>query len=227
MLQLDIRPDLAGLTRQLNHFQRTQVPFASALTLTSLAKKAAAAETAELGKVFDAPTPFTGKAFAVIPAKKSSLTATLFVKDIQAAYLAPYIQKSGAQVLGRKAGVLKPVDQPVNMYGNLPRGKLASLKGRPDIFVGQVKTKDGAVDGVWQRVTVTRKGRTRTRGKGRRGRIYSPEQGRLRLLIRFADPVEVGSKHPFPYEATAAKTIRANLKPDWEASFARALRTAR
>lgn len=227
-LQLSIRADLRALTRDLDRLRQRQVPFATALTLTSVAHKGVGALVERLPRIFDRPVPYTQSAFGVIGARKANLTATIFVKDRQAAYLAPYITGSGSQVLGAKQAVLKPVDQPVNAYGNLPRNKLASLKGRPDIFVGQVKTKGGEeIGGVWQRVTVTRTGRVRRRGAGRRGRIYTPELGRLRLLIRFTDPVEVGSKHVFPYETIVSNAVRKHLTPEWERCFAKAMDTAR
>jgi hypothetical protein len=220
--RIDVRADLKGLTRDLDALQRRQIPFASALTLTAVARIAAKAEEAQLAKSFDRPTPFTGRAFGVIPATKSSQTATLFVKDIQAAYLAPYIV-GGKQALGSKAAILTPRDLPTNAYGNLPRGKLASLKGRPDIFVGEVKMAGGMVGGVWQRVTVTRgkRGFRKLRGVAQPTR----QTGGLRLLIQFTRPATV--THRFHYEQTAAQAVRAALAAEWDRAFARATATAR
>lgn len=218
MLRIDTRGALRALTRDLNDLKRRQVPFALAQTLTGVARAAAKAEMAELPKVFDGPTPFTGRAFAVIPARKTNLVATLFVKDIQATYLAPYID-GGRQVLGAKRAILTPRDLKTNAYGNIPKGKIAALKGRPDIFIGEVKTRGGVIGGVWQRVSAGRSGR-----RGRRGRVPRGS-GRLRLLIQFTRPAEV--THRFPYEAIAYKAVLTGFTAEWERAFARALATAR
>jgi hypothetical protein len=100
----------------------------------------------------------------------------LFIKDIQARYLTPEIL-GGKQVLGKGRGILKPVDQPTNRYGNLPRNLISRLRGRPDIFVGRVETKAGSTIGVWQRVNITRSGRQRKHVA--RGTIYTQQHGAL------------------------------------------------
>ena len=126
-------------------------------------------------------------------------------------------------MLRSKQAMLTPRDLATNQYGNLPRGKLASLKGRPDLFIGTVKTKAGEIGGVWQRVGVSRTGKAK-RHPGR-GRVYSPTQGRLKLLIQFTRPAEV--THRVPYYETAAKVVKAGLPGAWSRNLAKALSTAR
>ncbi|HEV2365413.1 MAG TPA: hypothetical protein VGS12_14585, partial [Caulobacteraceae bacterium] len=94
--------------------------------------------------------------------------------------------------------------------GNIPRGKLTSLKGRSGVFIGRVKTRSGKViDGVWQRPP----------GKGGRG------AGALRLLIAFEDPKKV--RPNLNYFERARRTIDRAIEPAFDAAMARAIATAR
>ena len=79
-------------------------------------------------------------------ARKDDLTAIVFVKPIAARYLLPY-EEGGDHVLPGRA-LLNPKDIKLNANGQLPRGILARLKARPDIFIGPVQTKTGPVNGV-------------------------------------------------------------------------------
>ena len=222
MFTLDVRKAMGGLTRDLAAFERSQIPFAAAQMLTATARDVAAAETKALSTTFKNPTPFTLRAFGVVGARKSNLTARVFAKDIQAAYLDPY-EGGGLQVLNGKHAILTPRDLATNQYGNIPRGKLQSLKGRPDIFIGEVKTKAGIVGGVWQRVNVTRTGGVK-RGK-HQGRAYHPVAGRLKLLVQFTKPAQV--THELGYQSRAAAVVDRSLRPNWDRALAAALASAR
>lgn len=202
---IDLRPALAQLRRDFNHFQRQQVPFASALALTRIAQQVQAAETAALETVFDRPTPFTRKAFVVKPARKSAPTATVLARDIQSKYLEPS-EVGGRQVLGAKRAILAPRGVGLNSYGNLPRTKLATLKAKPTVFVGQVRAKKGARSGVWQRV-----------GKGR--------NEKLKLLIEFADPAPI--QPVFGFLPRARSVVERVYVREFEAAMAQAMASAR
>jgi len=208
-----LRVDLRDFRRGLDDMAKRQLPFAAALALTETARAVAEAESAALPEVFDRPTPFTGRAFGVIGARKSNLTAMVFAKDIQAAYLAPY-ETGGVQVLGNKRAVLTPVDAKTNAYGNLSRGQLAKLKARPDVFVGAVKLKDGrTLNGVWQRSAPV---------KGLRG---ANRTGHLKLLIAFTNPKPIAPR--FDYQARAAATVARVFPPALRRALVRAQATAR
>jgi hypothetical protein len=105
--------------------------------------------------------------------------------------------------------LLKPINQPVNQYGNLPRNKIAQLKARADVFVGKVKGKGGVeIDGVWQRIPAAK------------GRPAS-----MKLLVRFANA------HPatqqLNYRQRAEDLIKANWNAEMGRALARAIATAR
>jgi hypothetical protein len=213
MIRIDLSSAMKELTRDLDRLERQQVPFATARALTDVARKAAAVETASLPKTFDSPTRFTLNAFAVIPARKSNLTATLLIKDRQAQYLGPY-EDGGKQWLGTKRGMLTPKNVTLNAYGNLTKGRLKALKGRRDVFIGVVQTKEGPVNGVWQRLPYVK--------AAKRGDAHVQ---RLKLLIRFTDPQPVKPKLRF--RDRAEETVRAELPAAFRAALAQALATSR
>ncbi len=224
MFEINIRADFKAGTDALDALELKQLPFAMAQAVTGTARQVARVERDRFASFFDAPTPFTLNAMGVIPARKYAPTATVFVKDIQAAYLLPY-EQGGAQPLGAKQAILTPRDIALNAYGNLPRGKIASLKGRPDLFIGEVKTRDGrTIGGVWQRVNVTRRG-MRRRGRQQRGRIFSPTQGRLKLLVQFTRPAQV--THQLNYRETALAAAKRFAPLEFDRAMATALATTR
>ncbi len=222
-IQISLRSNIKELTKKLDAFAQKQVPFATAMALTSLAKIVKQSETEALVQELDRPTPFTQNAFSVKAATKTSLTAVVFAKDIQAAYLAPV--ETGARQVVKKTALTMPVDISLNSYGNIPKGALQRLKGNPNVFVGQVKTKDGMIGGVWQRVGA---GTVITRGKhkGSRSAATALEpKGSLKLLIKFTDPVAVKPK--LHYRSRAATLIQANFAIEMSKALADAMKTAR
>ena len=216
-----IRVDMKPLTRGLNDLAQRQVPYARTLMLNDLARQAAKAENEGARETFDRPTPFTERAFTFTPAAKARPVSVVLAKDIQASYLAPFGDEGDhRQVLGPKRGVLTPKAIPLNAYGNLPKGKIAALKGRPDVFIGAVKTKSGVINGVWQRQTQAQRNR-------RRRKVGLPAQpmGGLKLLIRFTDPVEVHGRLHFAERAE--RVVRAAAPAAWTSAWAKAWTTRR
>ena len=168
---VDIDRFRAGLTR----LQREQLPYATALALTDTACTAASAVTKALPSIFAAkgraPTPFTMRAVGVSAARKNNPTAIVFIKRLQAGYLA-IEETGGVRVRASGAPVLTPVDVLVNAYGNIPRGLVRRLAANPeDYFLGRVR----GVFGLWERVYTP----------GSR-RILRAPRG-LRLLVAFHD----------------------------------------
>jgi hypothetical protein len=214
----NIRADLKALTRDLDYLSQRQIPFATAQTLTAVAREVAKVETEGLRTSFDTPTPFTMRAVGVIPARKATLTATVFVKDRQAKYLAPQAF-GGRQFLGAKRAILMPRDVALNTYGNIPRGRLAALKGQPGVFVGQVRTRTGLISGVWQRPASL----VQLKAKRQRG-VKLNRTGHLRLLIQFTEPREITPR--LPWDQRARATVAAALGPAWRMAIAAALASA-
>ncbi|WP_242183112.1 hypothetical protein [Sphingomonas sp. CARO-RG-8B-R24-01] len=228
MFAVNIRADLKPLHRAFVDLKAKQAPFATALALTTLAKGVQAAEDAEIAKTFSKSTPFTRNAIAIVPATKSKPVAIVFPKDVQAAYLAPYVV-GGNRSLGSKQGMLVPIGAATNQYGNLTKGQLARLKGKPNVFVGSVTfRKNGkTVNGVWQRSAVPR-GKRRDGERGTRGdsqgKIYGVRTT-LKLLIEFSDTTQV-KKH-LDFYGRANAYLKANAAREFGAAMQRALATSR
>jgi len=226
MVKIDIRADVKALRKDLDALARKQLPFAIARAATATAKKVQAAEGAAILKAIPTATPFTQKSVGVIPARKQNLTATVFVKDIAAAYLEPF-EFGGPHFLGKKKGLLVPKAQRVNQYGNLTKGTVARLKGKPNIFVGPVTFKKSGqtVWGVWQRPVV---GSRRDGVKGVKGNTQAIAGGvrsGLKLLIRAEDPMPV--KQRLGYMATAKRVVDATFKAELAKALAEAMKTTR
>lgn len=212
-MNLDVRVDLRPAQRALGDLTGKQIPFAAAFALTTLAQGVQAAETAEEMKTFENPTPFTQRAFGKTPATKRNLVATVFIKDVQAQYLVPYVE-GGARFLGTKKGMLAPRAVALNQYGNLTKGKLASLKGKPNVFIGPIKTKAGmTINGVWQRQPARRSAKGVT------------PAGPLKLLIRFEDTTEA-PKH-LDFYGCARGFVTANAQRVFDDALRKAMSTAR
>ncbi|MBK1842441.1 hypothetical protein JHL17_34105 [Azospirillum sp. YIM B02556] len=217
MIRIDVKLDMKGLQKSLDDFQRRQIPFALAKTATGVAKQVQKAETDAISDIFDRPTLFTQRSVGVKAARKSDLTATVFVKDIAAKYLEPF-ELGGKHFLppSKRGGtLLNPKAAQLNQYGNLSKGQLRRLTGRADVFVGAVKTRGGAtVSGVWQRPAAAgAKGRGLNRGES------------LKLLVRFGDALPV--KQRLGYRERAQQVVQATLRTEFEKAVGDALRTAR
>ncbi|HEX5264948.1 MAG TPA: hypothetical protein VFW13_15565 [Phenylobacterium sp.] len=216
-MQIEIKTDLKGFSRQLSEVAKRQLPFAVAQALTMTAGQIGLGWQKEIEAKLDRPTPFTVKSVAVLGAKKTRLVATVFVKDIAAAYLEPFVD-GGSHFLGQKKGLLTPKNVPLNAYGNISKGKLASLKGKPGVFIGPVKLKNGqVVNGVWQRKVAA----------GGKGVKAGPLQGAqaLTLLIRFTDPQPV--KQHLDFDGIAIATAQRQLQPNFAKALKHAMATAR
>lgn len=206
MFDFSFKADVKKLERSLNDLAYKQLPFATAQAFTAMAKETAQAETKNMSAVLDRPAPFTTKSVGVRGATKDSQEAIIYLKDIAANYLEPY-EFGGVNKLNGRA-LLKPVNIGTNQYGNLPRTKLAQLKGRKNIFIGKMKTKSGEINGVWQRTPAQR-------GK----------PAGIKLLIRFEDAHEV-TQH-LGWRALASKIIRSSYNRELGKALAKAIATAK
>lgn len=232
MTTFNLKSNIDAFQKKVSAAAYKQIPFATAIALTEVAKRVAEDEKTNEAKVLDRPRPFTQNAISVIRARKERQQAVVFMKDITARYLAPY-QFGGHNVLNSKA-LLKPIDaaKDLDQYGNLPKGFLAKLKGRKDVFIGTVQTKGGPVNGVWQRsveegtravsvVRVNRKGQVRI-GKTAKGINTS---GRLKLLVKFDDAHR--ARQYLDWFGVAERTVNKHFNREMGKALAKAIATAR
>ena len=182
--------------RRLTAIQRRQLPFATALALTATAKDVQRNVEKAIDRGFDRPTPFTRRAIGITAARKTRLIASVFVKRIQAQYLA--VQETGGERRPRGRALVLPAAARLNRYGNLPRGAVRRLLGRPDTFSGTVR----GIAGIWQR-----------RGRSVSLVVAYEPKARYRPRLGFMD--------------TARKTARARFPIQMRRALERALATAR
>lgn len=241
MLTIDVRADVAALTRTLTDIQRKQIPFATALALTKTAFRARDDIKAETKRVFDRPTPFTVNSVFAKQATKDRLEYRVFLRDEAvkgtppAEYLQPQIhggsrqpkrferalQRAGVLRRGRIAVPGKRVR--LNAYGNQSAGQitqiLSQLRANPDPFQNATASK-------------------RSVAKRRRGGSYflfgppGAPRGVLHRVGRQVSPALVFVGHPryntrFRFFDIAKRTVDRDFAKQFERSLARALATAR
>jgi len=217
---ISVKSNLKDFQRSLRDVAEKQIRFAAAQAVTALAREVAVAESGNIKTTFKNPTPFTQKAIGVKAARKTDLTATVFVKPIAAKYLEPY-ETGGVHKLSSRA-LLNPKDLQLNAYGQLSKGTLARLKARPDIFIGPIKTAHGVVNGVWQRSVA--EGVKVLSKKGRKlGKVNTT--GKLKLLLRFGDALPV--KQRLRFGGTAISLVSRRFNPVFSLALQKALATAK
>jgi len=202
-------------TRTLASMDRAErnIRFGVARGLTRTAQEAAAAVKGSMAQKFDRPTPFTQNAAAFLPAKRESLTALVFVKDVQAGYLR-LEETGGVRVPEPGKPINQPVGQRVNAFGNIPRGAIGRIRDRPDVFVAA--GRGGAAHlppGIYQRPK-----------KGARRKAAERPPG-LKLLVAFERRAEYEPR--FGFRTTVLESARRNVGANIRRSVAEALGSMR
>ncbi|NML62258.1 hypothetical protein HHL21_14470 [Massilia sp. RP-1-19] len=127
---------LPELLRRMDEVARQQAPFAMAKAMTKTMRQAKVALDAHIPEAFDRPTPFTQRAVAFSGATKRDLTASVFVKDIQAKYLRTEAEGGPRQFKsfeekfaegGQTRVALPGRGAPLNQYGNLTKAKIKQI----------------------------------------------------------------------------------------------------
>jgi hypothetical protein len=228
VIKINVRSNAKALERSMNNLFKRQLPFAIAQGINQTAQRVADGEAANIAATFTNPTPFTKKSVGVKRARKGTPVAVVYMKDIAAKYLEPY-ETGGVHKLNSRA-LLNPKDIKLNQYGQLSRNTLATLKGRPDVFIGAVRTKNGdVINGVWQRPTDNKRV-TLLNGKGKRlGRLNKVDaktgSGHLKLLIRFGDALPVEKQ--LNWGKRAKQIVDVWIDRDLAAAWEQAVATAR
>lgn len=212
--------DIKDLSAELKSLKK-QIHFATAQALTSVARQIAAAEKTAFQRKLENPTPFTVNSVGSVGARRDSLTAKVYVRDIAAGYLEPF-EFGGVHKLNGQA-LLNPKDIKLNKYGNLSRNKLPQLKAKSNVFIGDV---DG-INGVWQRFKAKkgRKGKKRQKRSANRTRRAREKNPMPKLLIRFGDALPV--KPTLGYMDRAEKMAVALMPGAISKAIDEALKTAK
>ena len=229
MLELSFRTNIKQLEKELDAFVRKQLPFATAQALTATAKAVQLAERENMAKVLDRPTPFTLNSIRVKAARKNDLEAIVFVQDIAAAYLEPFETGGMHKLIGKGITWWNPKHVQLDQYGNVPKSAIKALLARPDIFIGRVKSKSGAmIDGVWWRSSKRDDPKLRGRRKGLT-RITPTARadatGSLVLIARFGDALPV--KQRLGYAERAKLIIYRVFDKEMGKALGKAIASAR
>lgn len=216
-MQINVRADFSRAQSLLNGNIR-QIPFATARALTATAKDVQRAEEREIRDVFDRPEPFTQRALGITAATKQRLSAVVFVKRKQAAYLEKQIESGArrrrpfearlAKEQGQQiAGTVFGAGAALNQYGNLTKAQVARLgrqaKGRKQgVFVP--KPGDKLAPGVYQR---------------------QPDGKVKPVLVFTRRPAQYRKR--FDFYGVARNTVRNVWQRNFASSFAQAVRAAR
>lgn len=217
--------NLTDLSNQLRTL-RKQIPFATAQAMTAVVRKIEDAQKVAMQRHLDNPTPFTVNGIRSKGARKTDLTAKVFVMPTAASYLEPF-EIGGVHKLSGST-LLNPKAIKLNKYGNLPRNKLSSLKSKENVFIGELSTRYGkGVNGVWERKKAkkVKKGRKRLKRSPNGTRRERVPARPPKLLIRFGDALPV--EPVLGYQDRAMKMTQALLPQEINRAIAEAIRTAR
>ncbi|MCP1216792.1 hypothetical protein NKW53_12020 [Acetobacter orientalis] len=220
MANASIKIDTRAIQKQLSDMAK-QIPFATATALNSIAFDVMRKENDSMAEIFDNPRPFTQRATQVEKkASKTDLTAVVSLRPAQERYLLPYEEGGQHATSGNAGKLLVPVDGPVDRYGQIPKGMIARLMQRPDVFAGTIK----GIEGIWQRPA---SGNQRNGGKGVKGRLSTlgTKKTGLRLLYAWRENKSVNKSLGFVDRAR--KIIEASSPQALQAAIQKAIRTAR
>jgi hypothetical protein len=223
-IRINVSGDLRRVTRSLGQLAEKQIPFATATGLNDLGKMVKVAEVAEVKKELPTSKPFTLNSVRQVRANKGRQQTEIYLGDIAAKYLGPYITR-GRHYLNSRA-LLNPKTVDLDQYGNIPRRKLAALKASKDVFFGTIHFKNGtSISGVWMRGKVAAGPPASAHGKKKVMPAVVAQRSKLTLLVRFGDALPV--RQHIDWEGTAQRIVTANFNRVFGRAMAKAIATAR
>lgn len=225
--------NIPQVTAVLSRFAGTQVPFATAMALNDMAADIERAEVLGIKSSLDKPVPFTSRGIYKTRASKGPAPrVTIGVRPIQAGYLV--WQVDGGRRGPKNRAIPVPVGIVKNTYGNMPKGKIAQMLAREDVFIaseGAPKTRHLA-PGIYQRGERgmrTSKGGLINNGSGTKGKTYQGRDGKrttLKMLVTFEDSATYDAK-PYDFEGIALTEAAKVYRDHFERRLIEAIRTAK
>lgn len=243
MISISIKNNIADTIRLLDEKYRRQIPFATAKTLTTIAKLSQKAVQVEMEQKFDRPTPFTLKSTFIKPATKQNLQAMVYIKDFSPGGKSRPLNETLAHEFGggtrvrkrlevslERAGLISADEFVVpgegaklDRYGNMSRGQvqqvLSQLRAGPDPYAyksdsTRSKRNVKATGGYfWSRG-----------GKLPRGAWQRTGTGVKPILIVIKSPTY---RRRIDMNAIVTKVINARFDIEFRKNLAEAIRTAR
>jgi hypothetical protein len=143
-LRIDLRSNIAELTKWVNDVQRDDIPFVTAYALTKTAQDIKDAEVKAMAQVFDRPTRFTLNSLFVKAATKRTLSSYILFKEGFGSvpawrYLGPQVEggkrkKKSHERRLESAGILASSEfcipgkgVKLDAYGNMRGGELTRI----------------------------------------------------------------------------------------------------
>jgi hypothetical protein len=152
-MNIDVRSNIAEVTKNLTNIQRKQIPFATSKTLNELAfdiSRKAMPQNADR-KFKGGATRFTKQGFKYKKSSKNFLVAEVFVDDIQVEYM-KYMVEGGTRFPKKRAIVVPTSKMRLNKFGNMKEGQVKKILADKDkYFSGVPKGHPGAPAGIWER----------------------------------------------------------------------------
>jgi hypothetical protein len=211
-MRLSIKHNIDEVTKGMSSMQKKQIPFATMLALNDTAFDLQRVYKAQTKQKFDQPTKFTQTGFAVKKAKKTDLTAVVFVTEKREDYMKLQVDggvrhpKNNAIIIPNKSN-----SSDIDKYasGNLTKGAVNKIKKQKDkYFFGIPKGNQGS-EGIWERY-----GRTAT---------GSVSGARIRQVAKLSKQAKYKALFPF---TSIGNGVAFSRSKGFDSHFAKRLRFA-
>jgi len=232
-MQIDIRSNVAEVSRWLDDAQKKQIPFATVYAMTLTAKDAAWEEIGVMQRVFDRPTPYTLNALQVKPATTQKPIASVEFKEgfggtpakrflNPEVYGGPRSQRSSeiqiAPLLKGYSYLVPARGAPLDAYGNLPGATYRRI-------LSQLKVSRNADANA----TASKRSKRARKSQS----FFVPKSGNMVMERRgkTVKPFLVGVRSPryskrFPFQETAEAVVVDRFNVNFEIAFQRAMGTS-
>lgn len=186
-MRLDVRHNVEEARKAMTDVQREHLPFAVSVALNDVVKGLSLHMKRRMSQVLDRPVAFTRNGMGMKLSSKRNLSASVFVKDRQAAYL--IWQETGGTRTPKGKAIPVPVKIRRNAAGNMARAAVKNALARKDTFA----TRPGShlPGGIYQR----------TGGKRRSG---------LKMLLAF-EPKAAYRDRPLKFGETVSRLAADRL----------------
>lgn len=218
-MQVDIRSNIKEVVGWTEALFTDQLPFAVASALTATVRDVWSAESDEIAKVFEKPTPFTKRAVAYTQARKNELRAMVFLKPAQAQYLFQEIEGGKREVkkfeerfgpIGAAAVAMPGGGASVNQYGNLSKAQILKIANELNSSGGAKRYFKGT-----------------PRGHALPPGIYARVDNNTKIVPVLVFAKDATYKKRFAFSELAERTVDARFEKNLMVAWERALRTAR
>jgi len=193
MISYDVAKDVRSVVQDLRALGSRHIPFATARTLTALAKSGQAETEREMRSVFDRPTAYALRSLVVKPATKAQLEASVGLKDTSQNKQS----RSPLDVLGHEftggQRKFKAFEGALRRMGYLPNGwavvpgdaaQLDAFGNMPASFIVKLMSYLQAFSEQGYSANATAKGKARTEKRGRSARGFATINGVAYFISR-------------------------------------------